>query len=95
MDFGRPNKVVVLSKAGCPYCASVLDILGTLVKDGILDPSQITVIDVSDGSPQNKERFTQAFATVPQIFINGKHIIGGASNFKRIYSNGELLALLD
>ena len=95
MDFGRLNKVVILSKQGCPYCKSVIDILDTLVRDKVLTHSQITIVDVSTGSPRNLERFRQAFATVPQIFINGKHVPGGASNFKRIYASGELLDLLD
>jgi glutaredoxin len=95
MDFGRLNKVVVLSKQGCPYCQSVRDMLDSLVKDKILQSSQITIVDVSEASPRNMQMFKRSFATVPQIFINGQHIIGGASNFKRIYESGELLDLLD
>ena len=90
MDFGDINKLVILSKNTCPYCKDTKRIVDDLVKDGTIRPNEVTIVDVDDGTRVNKKKFTDAFATVPQIFINGKHILGGSTNFRRLYESGEL-----
>lgn len=90
MDLGQLNHLVVLVKEGCQYCEGVKAIITDLVQKKVIRPDQYTIVDVNKGSPENRKRFTDAFASVPQIFIAGKHVPGGYSNFENMHKSGEL-----
>ena len=94
MDLGKVNRLVILAKPGCPACAKTKDITEKLVEDNIIDNDSVTVINVLEGSEENKKKFTDVFSMVPQIFIHGKHYPGGSTNFVNMYESGKLGALL-
>ncbi|CAG7964023.1 unnamed protein product [Penicillium olsonii] len=83
------NGVVVFSKSRCPYCS---DAKGTLRS---LDAEfQVLELDqMSDGSDiQTALQQLTKQRTVPNIFINKKHI-GGNSDLQKL-STGQLKGLL-
>lgn len=94
MELGRVNKLVLLVREGCGHCAKAKTIVDELVESGVIRSDECTLIDVGKGTPENRRVFTEAFATVPQVFVNGKHVPGGSSNFERIYLNKELHSML-
>lgn len=95
MEFGQLNKVVILIKEGCPHCNATKQVMSRMALSGYLDLSEITYVDVSKGNATNRARFTDNFATVPQIFINGRHIIGGNSGLQAKYASGELMRIIN
>lgn len=81
-------KVEIYTKAFCPYCARALKLLGS--KGAAVDEYDITM-----GGPKRAEmleRVPQA-TTVPQIFIDGRHI-GGSDDLLALDRAGELDPLL-
>ncbi|KAJ5364226.1 glutaredoxin [Penicillium cataractarum] len=85
----RENGVVVFSKSYCPYCTSskkVLDNLGA--KYEVLELDQ----DAEGSAIQAALEEISKQRTVPNIFINQKHI-GGNSDLQAIKSS-QLPALL-
>ncbi|GLI78037.1 glutaredoxin [Penicillium ochrochloron] len=82
------NGVVVFSKSYCPYCKSSKDLLNKLgAKFEVLELDQI-----DDGSAiQTALQEISNQRTVPNIFINQKHI-GGNSDLQAI--SGQLPELL-
>ncbi|KAJ5444063.1 Glutaredoxin [Penicillium daleae] len=82
------NGVVVFSKSYCPYCKSSKDLLDKL--GAKYEALELDLID--DGSAiQSALQEISNQRTVPNIFINQKHI-GGNSDLQAIA--GELPALL-
>ncbi|KAL1974016.1 hypothetical protein VTN31DRAFT_5576 [Thermomyces dupontii] len=82
------NSVVVFSKSYCPYCRASKSLLAELgAKPYILELDQID--DGQDIQDALQELTNQR--TVPNIFINKKHI-GGNSDLQAI--KGELPTLL-
>jgi len=73
----------------CPYCVRAKDLLK---RKGY---SQFTEIDISASDAVREEMMQKAGGrkTVPQIFINGKHI-GGCDDLYALDRKGELDALL-
>ena len=90
MELGGLNKVVLLVKDGCPYCDKSKGIVADLVARNVITPDEYTLVDVGEGSPESKKVFQDAFATVPQVFINGQHRLGGSETLERMYQSGEL-----
>jgi glutaredoxin 3 len=81
-------KVEIYTKAFCPYCTRALQLLGS---KGV-SPEEY---DITMGGPQRAEMIDRAGGrtTVPQIFINGKHV-GGSDDLAALDRAGKLDPLL-
>lgn len=84
------NKVIVYSKTHCPYCKSTKE---TLRKLGA--PFEVVELDrVKDGRTlQRGLTEITGQKTVPNIFINGKHI-GGNSDLQKLAKGKQLQQML-
>lgn len=81
-------KVEIYTKAWCPYCARALALLGD--KGVAFEEHDITM-----GGPQRAEMIDRAGgrSTVPQVFIDGRHI-GGCDDLLALDRQGKLDPLL-
>ena len=81
-------KVEIYTKAYCPYCTRAMALLAA---KGV-SPQEY---DISLGGPQRQEMIQRANGrtTVPQIFIDGKHI-GGSDDLAALDRAGGLDPLL-
>lgn len=81
-------KVEIYTKATCPYCIRAK----MLLKDKGVDPEEIAV---DYGGEKKQEMVSRANGrmTVPQIFINGRHV-GGCDDLFELEDTGKLDALL-
>ncbi|MBA2771064.1 MAG: glutaredoxin 3 [Pseudomonadota bacterium] len=81
--------VEIYSKTFCSYCVRARR---------LLESKQIKfaeyVIDMDAGKRQEMIQRANGRTTVPQIFIDGRHI-GGCSDLMALESDGKLNALLD
>jgi glutaredoxin 3 len=81
-------KVEIYTKAFCPYCYRA---------KALLDGKQVEYeeVDISMGGPKRQEMIQRADGrtTVPQIFIDGKHI-GGSDDLAALDRQGGLDPLL-
>ena len=81
-------KIEIYTKAFCPYCYSA---------KALLDSKQVEYeeIDITMGGPRRPEMIQRANGrtTVPQIFIDGKHI-GGSDDLASLDRQGGLDPLL-
>jgi len=82
------SKVEIYTKAFCPYCARALKLLRA-------KPVAIEEYDITLGGPKRAEMLERApgRTTVPQIFIDGRHI-GGSDDLAALEQAGELDALI-
>jgi len=81
-------KIEIYTKAFCPYCSrakALLDSKGVEYEE----------IDITMGGPRRPEMIQRASGrtTVPQIFIDGKHI-GGSDDLAALDRQGGLDPLL-
>ena len=80
--------VEIYTKAFCPYCARA---------KALLDRKGVTYeeYEISMGGPKRTEMLERANGrtTVPQIFIDGRHI-GGSDDLADLDRNGKLDPLL-
>ncbi len=81
-------KIEIYTKAFCPYCyraKALLDEKGADYEE----------IDISMGGPRRSEMIDRAHGrtTVPQVFIDGKHI-GGSDDLAALDRRGGLDPLL-
>lgn len=72
----------------CPYCVRAKDLL----KRKGVTPTEIRV-DTDDAKRDEMLERSGGRRTVPQIFINGRHV-GGSDDLHALDSKGELDALL-
>ena len=81
-------KVEIYTKFGCPYCARAKALL-----DG--KGVQYEETDVSGGGADREEMLgrSNGRTTVPQVFIDGRHI-GGSDDLASLDRSGELEPLL-
>ncbi len=81
-------KVEIYTKFGCPYCTRAKRLLGE--KGAAFEEYDITL-----GGPQRGEMIQRAGGrtTVPQIFIDGRHI-GGSDDLAALDAQGGLDPLL-
>ncbi len=81
-------KVEIYTKAFCPYCSRAMRLLGS---KGV-EPQEY---DITMGGPQRQEMIQRASGrtTVPQVFIDGKHI-GGSDDLAALDARGGLDPLL-
>jgi len=81
-------KIEIYTKAFCPYCYRA---------KALLDSKQVEYeeIDITMGGPRRPEMIQRANGrtTVPQIFIDGKHI-GGSDDLAALDRQGGLDPLL-
>lgn len=82
-------KVEIYTKAFCPYCTRALRLLGD--KNVAFEEYDITM-----GGPKRAEMIERAGGrtTVPQVFIDGRHI-GGSDDMAALERAGKLDALLN
>lgn len=90
----QSNKIFVASKSYCPYCRATLK---TLFEDKKVNKDLATVLqlDLMDDGSEIQQALLEITGqrTVPNIYINGKHI-GGNSDLQALDSSGRLDALL-
>lgn len=81
-------RVEIYTKAFCPYCARALRLLA----DKGVAPEEH---DITLGGPRRAEMVQRANGrtTVPQVFIDGRHI-GGSDDLTALDRRGELDPLL-
>ena len=81
-------KIEIYTKAFCGYCARAKALLGS--KDAAFEEYDITM-----GGPKRVEMLERANGrtTVPQVFIDGKHV-GGSDDLAALEREGKLDALL-
>ena len=81
-------KVEIYTKAFCPYCARAMNLLAS---KGVT----VEEFDISMGGPKRGEMLERANgrSTVPQIFIDGRHI-GGSDDLAALDRDGRLDPLL-
>ncbi|XP_010535822.1 PREDICTED: glutaredoxin-C4 [Tarenaya hassleriana] len=84
------HKIVIFSKSYCPYCRRAKSVFKELHQV----PHVVELDEREDGSSiQSAVAEMVGRRTVPQVFINGKHI-GGSDDTVEAYENGELAKLL-
>ncbi|KAG6649259.1 hypothetical protein I3843_07G196300 [Carya illinoinensis] len=84
------HKIVVFSKSYCPYCRRAKNVFKQLSQV----PHVVELDERDDGSDiQDAISDIVGRRTVPQVFINGKHI-GGSDDTVEAYESGELAKLL-
>lgn len=90
-DWIKNNKVFVASKSYCPFCARTKALLEKLQIDAFI----VELDTREDGAAlQDALEYLSGQRTVPNIYIDGKHI-GGNSELQDLKSSGELDSLAD
>jgi glutaredoxin 3 len=81
-------EIEVYTQPWCPYCARAVNLL---TRKGV----SFREIEAPHGTPERAESIRRAGGrtTVPQIFIDGRHI-GGSDELVALDSNGQLDRLL-
>lgn len=81
-------KVEIYTKAFCPYCSRAMRLLAS---KGV-EPEEY---DITFGGPKRDEMLSRSNGgvTVPQIFIDGRHI-GGSDDLAALEAKGGLDPLL-
>lgn len=83
------NAVVVFSKSYCPYCTKTKSLLTSLGQNFKL----YELNEIPQGSTwQAGLQQLTGQRTVPNVFINGKHI-GGNSDVQELHAQGKLTPL--
>jgi glutaredoxin 3 len=82
------SRVEIYTKFGCPYCARAK----RLLEDKGVDYEEFEL----NSSPGKREEMLERApgrTTVPQIFINGRHV-GGSDDLAELEGSGRLDAML-
>ncbi|KAL5556562.1 hypothetical protein UlMin_038798 [Ulmus minor] len=84
------NKIAIFSKSYCPYCLRAKRIFSELHQQ-----PYVVELDLRDDGGQIQDVLLDLVGrhTVPQIFVNGKHI-GGSDDLKASVLSGQLQKLL-
>lgn len=84
------DKVVVYSKTYCPYCTLTKQLL-----TGLKQNYKLVELDTDSNGSTIQRGLAEITGqrTVPNVFINGKHI-GGNSDLQALNKSGELAKLL-
>uniref|UniRef100_A0A7N0UGA4 Glutaredoxin domain-containing protein n=1 Tax=Kalanchoe fedtschenkoi TaxID=63787 RepID=A0A7N0UGA4_KALFE len=84
------NKITIFSKSYCPYCARAKHIFSELHEQ-----PYVVELDLRDDGFQIQEVLLDLVGrrTVPQIFVNGKHI-GGSDDLRAAVQSGKMQSLL-
>merc|ERR1712215_459712 len=84
------HKVMMFSKSTCPFCVKIKQLFDSLnIKYEVLELDQI--LDGSDVQAALAERSGQR--TVPNVFINGKHV-GGCDDTLKLHAENKLLQMV-
>jgi glutaredoxin 3 len=83
------TEIIMYTTTYCPYCVKAKELFK---RKGITNIKEIDVTN-SDSLREEMMQKSGGRKTVPQIFINGKHI-GGCDDTYALDSNGELEKLL-
>ncbi|CAA6662331.1 unnamed protein product [Spirodela intermedia] len=84
------HEIVIFSKSYCPYCRRAKAVFKELSKV----PYVVELDQREDGGDiQHALSTIVGRRTVPQVFINGKHL-GGSDDTVEAYENGSLAKLL-
>ncbi|GAA0140961.1 oxidoreductase [Lithospermum erythrorhizon] len=84
------HSIVIFSKSYCPYCKRAKAVFAELKQS----PHVVELDERADGmNIQGALGEILGRRTVPQVFINGKHL-GGSDDTMEAYENGELAELL-
>ena len=82
------NKIIIYSAAYCPYCSQAKDLL-----DSLKLPFEELKIDADPKIMQEMLKKTGGKKTIPQIFINDKHV-GGFDNLQDLVQQDKLTSYL-
>ncbi|XP_030458791.1 glutaredoxin-C4 [Syzygium oleosum] len=84
------HQIVIFSKSYCPYCRRAKAVFKELNQT-----PHVVELDERDDGWKIQDALSQRIGrrTVPQVFINGKHI-GGSDDTVEAYESGELSKLL-
>ncbi|KAL3629765.1 Glutaredoxin-C4 [Castilleja foliolosa] len=84
------HSIVIFSKSYCPYCRRAKAVFQALKQD-----PYVVELDERDDGSRIQDALSEKVGrrTVPQVFINGKHL-GGSDDTIEAYENGELAKLL-
>ena len=84
------HKIVIFSKSYCPYCRRAKSVFKELNQ-----VPHVVELDERDDGWRIQDALSQKIGrrTVPQVFIDGKHI-GGSDDTVEAYQGGELAKLL-
>lgn len=85
------NKIAIFSKSYCPYCLRTKRIFSELNEQPF-----IVELDLREDGYQIQDVLLDLVgrSTVPQVFVNGKHI-GGSDDLQIAVENGELQKFLN
>ncbi|XP_034684472.1 glutaredoxin-C3 [Vitis riparia] len=80
------NKIAIFSKSYCPYCLRAKRIFSELHEEPF-----VVELDLRDDGTQIQNVLLDLVgrSTVPQIFVNGKHI-GGSDDLRNAVLSGQL-----
>ncbi|XP_038881412.1 glutaredoxin-C3 [Benincasa hispida] len=84
------NRIAMFSKSYCPYCLGAKRMFSELHEKPL-----VVELDLRDDGSQIQSVLLDLTGkrTVPQIFVNGKHI-GGSDDLKAAVASGQLQKLL-
>ena len=82
-------RVEIYTKFGCPYCARAMRLL-----DGKGVDYEEYELNTMRGKREEMLERAPGRTTVPQIFINGRHV-GGSDDLAELERDGRLDALLE
>ncbi|XP_039119132.1 glutaredoxin-C8 isoform X2 [Dioscorea cayenensis subsp. rotundata] len=84
------HEIVIFSKSYCPYCRRAKGVFKSLSK-----VPYVVELDERDDGWDIQDALSEIVGrrTVPQVFINGKHL-GGSDDTVEAYENGKLAKLL-
>uniref|UniRef100_A0A5B7AFU1 Putative Glutaredoxin C4 n=1 Tax=Davidia involucrata TaxID=16924 RepID=A0A5B7AFU1_DAVIN len=84
------HSIVIFSKSYCPYCRKAKSVFKELNQ-----VPHVVELDERDDGWNIQDALSEIVGrrTVPQVFINGKHI-GGSDDTVEAYESGELAKLL-
>ncbi|XP_047327986.1 glutaredoxin-C3-like [Impatiens glandulifera] len=85
------NKIVIFSKTYCPYSLKAKNVFSRLQ-----EKTFVVELDLRDDGYEIQSLLMEMVGrrTVPQVFVNGKHI-GGSADLNVAVENRELQNLLD
>lgn len=91
------NKVFIAHKTYCPYCHSTLSLIREKIDEQIIKKDDVYLLELDtmeDGDDwQDALQELSGQRTVPNVYINAKHI-GGNSDLQSLNKSGKLDSLL-
>ncbi|XP_077987792.1 thioredoxin reductase 1, cytoplasmic-like [Glandiceps talaboti] len=84
------NTVMLFSKSTCPFCKKIKELFNSIDV-----PYKVVELDQMDIGKDIQDKLLEMTGqrTVPNVFINGKHI-GGCDDTLKKHRNGELMSLI-